>query len=437
MSEKIPVDLTHYLGSSDNPGSVITPIQLRGGNYDEWAQEIRRSLMAKRKFGFVDGTIKQPTDATKLEDWIAVQSMLVSWITNTLDAKLRPTIGDYDDASVSWTNLKNRFCVVEEIREEDYLHYFLIGLEEHYAPIRAQLLAQLPLPTVDVAYQNVVMTERLRAGGLNKENKESTVAFRVDAKTKSTFVDTSNLFCDHCNRQGHDKKGCFQLIGYPEWWGERGRGGRGRGRGGGRGSDGRGSRNSGSSGSASSGASKQNYVRANKVASGSSNGKQSSVSPEDASGLVGVNATQIQQILDILNPKSRQLHGKENSIPWIVDTGASNHVTCDFSVLINVKRVQTCPIGLTDGNSANADPLGTVILPGGLRFDNVLYVPQLTCNLIFVTQLSDESNCTMQFTNKICVIQDLQTRTVIGAGERVDGLYFFPWCSSSEGLSSG
>ncbi|KAK1370548.1 hypothetical protein POM88_036640 [Heracleum sosnowskyi] len=43
--------------------------------------------------------------------------------------------------------------------------------------------------------------------------------------------------CSHCKRQGHDKTRCFELIGYPEHWKNRGgKLGRGRGRGdGGRG----------------------------------------------------------------------------------------------------------------------------------------------------------------------------------------------------------
>lgn len=54
----------------------------------------------------------------------------------------------------------------------------------------------------------------------------------------------NNLTCTHCKFKGHGASGCFQLIGYPEWWGERPRidsvghgrgqagGGAGRGRGG-------------------------------------------------------------------------------------------------------------------------------------------------------------------------------------------------------------
>lgn len=48
------------LHSNDNPGSLITQVQLRGENYDEWARAMKTSLRARRKWGFIDGTIKKP-----------------------------------------------------------------------------------------------------------------------------------------------------------------------------------------------------------------------------------------------------------------------------------------------------------------------------------------------------------------------------------------
>lgn len=222
-ASKPAVDLDYYLGSSDGPGVVITPVKLRGTvNYDEWAKALRRSMISKFKFGFLDGSIKEPSkDETKFKHWIAVNSMLVSWITNTIDETLRSSIEDFDIAGELWEHLRKRYCVVSgtrvchiklalgecrqsstesvtdyfgrlstiwkafvqysrvprcscagctgniarqvgEIREEDYLHYFLIGLDDHYEAIRAQLLAQSPLPSVDEAYQTVVNTENLR-----------------------------------------------------------------------------------------------------------------------------------------------------------------------------------------------------------------------------------------------------------------------------------
>ena len=96
-----------------------------------------------------------------------------------------------------------------------------------------------------------------------------------------------------------------------------------------------------------------------------------------------------------------------------------------ISIMKNVITIQNCPVGLPDGRTVNANQLGSVTLEVGLVIDNVLFVPHLNCNLISVTQLCDEKHCMVQFSNKICVIQDQSTRTVIGVGERQDGLYFF------------
>ncbi|GJV97434.1 retrovirus-related pol polyprotein from transposon TNT 1-94, partial [Tanacetum coccineum] len=84
--------------------------QLRGPNYEEWARAMKTSLRVRRKFGFIDETIKQPTEA-ELEDWWTVQSMLVSWIMNTIEPSLRTTISYVEEASALWKDIKERFSV--------------------------------------------------------------------------------------------------------------------------------------------------------------------------------------------------------------------------------------------------------------------------------------------------------------------------------------
>ncbi|XP_021747960.1 uncharacterized protein LOC110713828 [Chenopodium quinoa] len=359
---KSKVDLTFHLGSSDGPGNVITPIQLKGDNYDEWARAVRTALKAKRKFGFIDGTVVKPTESEKLEDWVVVQSMLVSWLSNTLDPIVRSTIGDYDDACLLWKNLKNRFCVVsgtrvcqlkrplgeckqgsneavavyfgrlskiwdeltlyvsvpkcscgactcnivaqvEKIREQDYVHHFLIGLDDAYASIRGQLLAQEPLPSVARAYQQLVQAEQLRGGETTRDNtRDNAVAFKLQYEPKVKTRDTSDKFCVHCNREGHDEATRFQLHGFPDWWGDRPRGGHGPGRGAAAGRGGRaGGRGRGTNSS----------VRANKTSGQAGSQGSSSAAPNSSDGaaLAGVSAAQIQQLLDHLNSLKSKLHG--------------------------------------------------------------------------------------------------------------------------------
>ncbi|XP_050896338.1 uncharacterized protein LOC127103092 [Lathyrus oleraceus] len=400
--------------------------------------------------------------------------MLIAWLLNTIEPSLRSTLSYYDDSQSLWTHLKQRFCVVNgtricqlkaslgeckqgkgeelsayfgrlsrvwdelmtyvkkptckcggctcdinqqviDLSTEDYLHHFLMGLDGIYATIHSNLLSQDPLPNIDQAYQRVIQDVRLLQGGSSiHQNRDNVMAFKAttDTRGKSKLVDNSEKFCTHCNREGHDKSSCFQLHGFPEWWGDHPRGGRGPGRG--RDTSGR-----------SGGRGRSIYntpVRANKAitSSRSSGGNvgQSHAPPHssEATGISGINPTQWQQILNALNNSKTKdrLHGK-NDISWVIDTGASNHVTGNFSCLTNVKNIANTPVGLSDGKDATTIKEGSVILDGGLRLNNVLFMPQLNCNLISITQLIDDSDCIVQVTNALCVIQAQTTRTLIGA----------------------
>lgn len=49
-----------FLGPQDRPGDFITPTRLTHDNYADWAFDIRLTLVAGRKFGFLDGSIIKP-----------------------------------------------------------------------------------------------------------------------------------------------------------------------------------------------------------------------------------------------------------------------------------------------------------------------------------------------------------------------------------------
>ncbi|XP_057249218.1 uncharacterized protein LOC130590685 [Beta vulgaris subsp. vulgaris] len=444
-------DHAYFLGSNDNPGTLITPIQLKDDNFDEWARAIRMSLNAKRKLGFLEGTIAKPTTPDKLADWSTVHSMLVSWLLNTISPNIRNSVSFYETAHELWAHLKERYCVsngtricqlksqisdckqqsmesladyfgrltrlwdelssqevaptcsrggaqcevvrfLEQQRSDDRLHRFLLGRDDCYGPLRSNLLAQAPLPTVARAYQIVAQEERLRGTRSSSQPSPSdALAFKVDSRSKSR-TPSDSVTCSNCHLEGHDLAGCFELIGYPEWWGDRPRGRRGgvvnRGGRAGRGRGGRGAP----------------PARANKTvaAGGGATDKPSGGAsmPRDpaGAGLAGISSDQWQNLLDLLNlpkPKDR-LTGE---CLWIIDTGATHHVTGQFSQLCTSRKITGCPVGLPDGSSAQATHEGEVLV--------------------------ESDNCIVQFTKSLCVLQDRRTRTLIGAGEREDGLFFF------------
>ncbi|XP_057453215.1 uncharacterized protein LOC130745088 [Lotus japonicus] len=91
---------------------LITPIQLKGDNYEEWARAMRNALQAKKKLGFVDGTLTKPKDdSAYAEDWWVVNSMLVAWILITIKPSLRSTITYMQSARDLWEDIEQRFSM--------------------------------------------------------------------------------------------------------------------------------------------------------------------------------------------------------------------------------------------------------------------------------------------------------------------------------------
>lgn len=103
------------------------------------------------------------------------------------------------------------------------------------------------------------------------------------------------------------------------------------------------------------GAGSSTSVRADAVQSG---GMSSNIPTQNTVVLQGVSSDQVQQIIEILNNKSSlKLQGKTD-VPWIVDTGANNHVTSELSLLKNIKKIANNPILIPDGQTVNANQLG-------------------------------------------------------------------------------
>ena len=223
---------------------------------------------------------------------------------------------------------------------------------------------------------------------------------------KGDRPDKSHLSCTHCKKTGHEANTCFELVGYPEWWEHNNRsdGGTRGGRSGGRG---RGS------------------VRANTVTAGSHNGGimagNNSNSPllftvEQWKALTGLMST--SKITD------ERLNGEFKKRLWIIDSGATHHVTGDASWLENTRNIPGRLVGLPNGKKVIAIREGCVRLSKTITLKSVLFVPKLSCNLISVSQLNDDMQCITQFDSSICAIQD-RSRRLIGAGVRRDGLYYF------------
>ena len=51
----------YFLHPTEGLGVLITVVVFDGKNYDLWEKAVTTTLLAKNKFGFIDGTLQKPT----------------------------------------------------------------------------------------------------------------------------------------------------------------------------------------------------------------------------------------------------------------------------------------------------------------------------------------------------------------------------------------
>lgn len=212
----------YRLVANENPGAVIAQVQFNGDNFDEWAQAVRTALRVKKKHGFIDGSIVKPKeDASDYEDWVSAKSMVILWILNTVEPKVRRSLANKEDPHELWKEIKERFsegngpriqeikaelanlrqggmsiieyfgklqilwedlmnydkalvcrcggCTcnlgveAEKKREDDKVHQFLLGLDDAvYGGVRTSIITEDPLPTMNQVYSKIKAVERVQ-----------------------------------------------------------------------------------------------------------------------------------------------------------------------------------------------------------------------------------------------------------------------------------
>lgn len=66
---------------------------------------------------------------------------------------------------------------------------------------------------------------------------------------------------------------------------------------------------------------------------------------------------------------------------------------------------------------------GNCNLTNAIRIGNVLLIPKCKCNLLSVSFLTRDLNCTITFYPNFYIIQDLHEKRLIGMGECKGGIY--------------
>ncbi|ONK58162.1 uncharacterized protein A4U43_C09F8850 [Asparagus officinalis] len=100
------------------------------------------------------------------------------------------------------------------MREEDYLHHFLINLDGAYASIQTHLLGQEPLPMLDRAYNQVIQAKRLHGGELSssKEERDSIMDFAIHPDARASTLEGGSGAAVQPMKQPAQEDVCVEVL---------------------------------------------------------------------------------------------------------------------------------------------------------------------------------------------------------------------------------
>ncbi|XP_071719068.1 uncharacterized protein [Rutidosis leptorrhynchoides] len=263
-STTIDISSLYFLTPSDNPGqNFVGDNLLRDGNYSDRKNKMMNALFAKNKFGFLDGSIPTPAEGSNdFMNWRRCNAMVRGWLVNSMEKEIKMSVKYAITARDIWTDLQERFdkenaprayelrrsvsmihqdnqtisayytklrtiwdeiasvspiptctcnaCTCElsksigKMRDKERLYNFLMGLNDEYNGIRSQILSSDPLPSVMAAFHLVNQDEQQR------------IIVRIGTGDEQERGD--DKICTYCQKTGHTIDGCFEIVGYPDWW---------------------------------------------------------------------------------------------------------------------------------------------------------------------------------------------------------------------------
>ncbi|GJY95774.1 retrovirus-related pol polyprotein from transposon TNT 1-94 [Tanacetum coccineum] len=128
-----------------------------------------------------------------------------------------------------------------------------------------------------------------------------------------------------------------------------------------------------------------------------------------------------------------------SSTKWVIDSGASDHMTGNSHIFNNFDtHASSSHVTIVDGSILQVLGSSTVNLSPSISLSSVLSLPKFSFNLLSVSRITSNLQCSVKFYPEYCVFKDLKTKKIIGRGIKCDGLYVFePKVSKSlVGLSS-
>lgn len=331
---------------------------------------------------------------------------------------------------------------VQELLEEaetSRIIQSLMGLNDSFNNVRGQILNMKPRPGLNDIYNMLDQDESQRVLGGTQRQIPTPTAFQNQASAieqNPVLLAHGNFQkpkCSHCSRIGHTVDKCYKVHGYPPGHPRAKK------------NNSVGNANLASVGSnvsvkdqgfdeASNNLSKDQLQQM--IAYFSSKLQSSGVTPCSEKSIASTSSSvpMISQIsgtfLSLYNlsyydmltstiPKGTELSLSD----WIIDSGASHHVTHNRSLYSDYQPLENTFVTLPNGYTVKISGTGYVQLTDAISLYSVLHIPEFKFNLLSVSVITKSLNSQVSFTSDSCFIQALTQELMIGRGSQVANLY--------------
>lgn len=250
----------YYVHPGENSSAVHVSPPLNGNNYHSWALFMKRAIILKSKFGFLDGSIPTPERFDpSFNAWKRCNKLARSWLINSVSPSIAQSLIYTESAAEIWKDLKERYSgrklirvcellqqlnstkqnsnsvteyftklkviwgeldyirpipecscdaagrVMKAYKNEDDVFRFLDGLNEEFSVVRIHILLMDTLPPLHRVFSMALQHERLN--NLCDKRKE------IDKGNVNSSAKAKQ--CTFCGRVGHRVETCYRKNGFP------------------------------------------------------------------------------------------------------------------------------------------------------------------------------------------------------------------------------
>ncbi|KAJ9697586.1 hypothetical protein PVL29_009423 [Vitis rotundifolia] len=393
---------------------MITSEKLVGGeNYLSWSAFVELWFMGQ---GYEDHLVTQEADIPEVDrvQWRKIDVQLCSVLWQSVVPKILLHLRAYKTCFKFWNQAKGLYTndiqhlykvasSIVNVRHQDMDLSTYIGqiaslkeefltvmplttdigdqrtqIDKFFMTVRDQILGSSSVPSLDDVFACLLRISSTQTLSSDNTSDSSVLV----SQTNSRGGRSGNRgrgqcpHCTYCNKLGHTRDQCYQLHGRPP-----------------------------------------------RTTHPPSSSTSQGISLIDSEYDQAIKSASIASVVQIGNASACLIHTSSLG-PWILDSGASNHISSNkdlFSSITTTSALLT--VTLSNGSQTVAKGIGLAHPLPSLPLTSVLYTPECSFNLISISKITRTLNCSITFSDKFVTLQDRRTGKTIGIGRESHGLY--------------